>query len=267
MQPNDSLCQSAIDAARRDPAPVYLAETVSSTNDWAKELARSGAPSGAAVIADRQTGGRGRNGRSFHSPPGQGIYLSVLYRPLSPMRQWMHLTCCTAVALCLAIEEVSGIHPGIKWPNDVVFGGRKLSGILTEAVLQPGGTADSVVIGLGLNCGQGPEDFPPALREIAISIRMAAGRAPDRSRMAAAILNHLDQMARTLLSRSPDWMADYRSRCVTLGRTVQVIGPELTRQGRAVDVGPQGELLVDFGSGPEAVRTGEVSVRGLESYL
>ena len=120
-------------AARLDGHPwaelVQVLDSVDSTNNLAKTLAAQGAPAGTVIVADSQTGGRGRMGRSFVSPPGVGVYLSVILRPEAPPEELMHLTCAVAEVLCDGIEVASGLRPGIKWTNDLVLGGRKLCGI------------------------------------------------------------------------------------------------------------------------------------------
>ena len=134
--------------------------TIDSTNTRAKLLAAQGAPHGTVLIAGHQSGGRGRMGRSFHSPEGMGIYLSVILRPDCPATDLMHLTCAAGVAMCDAVEAAAGFRPGIKWTNDLIWGKRKLGGILTELSLKSDGTADYAVVGIGINCCQQPEDFP-----------------------------------------------------------------------------------------------------------
>ena len=109
---------------------LYWYDTIDSTNNRAKELAREGAPHGTVVTSGCQTAGRGRMGRSFHSPEGLGIYLSVILRPNCPPDQLMHLTSCAAVAMCDAVQKVSGLRPGIKWVNDLILNKKKLGGIL-----------------------------------------------------------------------------------------------------------------------------------------
>ena len=141
----------------------YLPE-VDSTNDRLKILAAQGAPQGTAVITDHQTGGHGRRGRSFLSPPGVGIYLSMLLRPECPPADLMHLTCAVGVAMCDAIEKAAGFRPGIKWTNDLVSDRRKLGGILTELRLDKNGNVDYAIIGIGINCCQRETDFPGCCR-------------------------------------------------------------------------------------------------------
>lgn len=246
---------------------IYL-EEVDSTNTYLKALAQQGAPHGTAVIADRQTGGRGRRGRSFHSPSGTGIYLSLLLRPGCPASQLMHLTCAVAVTMCDAIERSVGFRPGIKWTNDLVFQKRKLSGILTELSLTSQGTVDYVVIGIGINCCQQPKDFPQEIRQVAGSLTMVAGQTIDRTKVAAAMLETLAEMDSRLLAEKDSLMERYRADCVTLGQDISLVRGDEIRHGHALDVDPEGALVVLFPDGhTETVNSGEVSVRGMYGYV
>lgn len=246
---------------------TYL-EEVDSTNDYLRKLARSGAPHGTVVIADHQTGGHGRRGRSFLSPAGVGIYFSLLLRPGCAPAELMHLTCATAAAMCDAVEASAGFRPGIKWTNDLVYGGRKLCGILTELGLTPQGGLDYAIIGIGVNCCQRQEDFPPALQGIAGSLSMAAGHTICRARVAAAMMVSLNAMADTLLPGREEMLRRYRRDCVTLGQEISLLRGDEVRHGRALDVDDQGALVVAFPDGTvEAVSSGEVSVRGMYGYM
>lgn len=247
---------------------IYCFDTIDSTNTYAKTLATSGAPQGTVVIANAQTGGRGRLGRSFSSPPGFGIYMSVILRPHCPPTELMHLTCAAAVAACDAIEEAAGFRPGIKWINDLVAERKKLAGILTELSIDPKtGLTDYAVLGIGINCTQQPEDFPPELRQIACSAAMITGKVIDRSYLAAALICHFQHMSRELLTRKTAILDIYRRDCVTLGRQITVIRGDSCRHAEALAVCDDGALLVRFPDGhTETVDSGEVSVRGLFGY-
>ena len=243
-------------------------ETIDSTNSRAKELAAQGAPQGTVLIADHQTGGRGRRGRSFHSPAGTGIYMSVLLRPNCTPQELMHLTCAAAVAVCDAIERTCGIRPGIKWTNDLVWGKRKLAGILTELGLSPDGTVDFAVIGIGLNCCQEESDFPEEIRSIAGSLHSVTGNPIHRESVAAAMMDALFRMSADLLSHRDRILNRYRSDCITLGKEVSVVKADgSVRHGTAIDIDEEGALVVRFDSGMETVNSGEVSVRGMYGYV
>ena len=243
--------------------------TIDSTNTRAKELAAQGTPAGTVLIADHQTGGRGRRGRSFHSPAGTGIYMSVILRPdCSPM-ELMHLTCAAAVAACDAVEASCGIRPGIKWTNDLVCGQRKLAGILTELGLSPQGHVDYAIIGIGINCCQCLSDFPEEIRSIAGSLHTVTGEIIDRSQVAAALLDAFFRMNDRLLTDKTAIMAQYRADCITLNQPISVVTADgSVRHGLALDIDGDGALLVRFSDGSESyVSSGEVSIRGMYGYV
>ena len=239
-------------------------DTIDSTNTQAKLLAAQGAPQGTVLIADHQTGGRGRLGRQFLSPAGTGIYMSVILRPNCPPAQLMHLTCAAAVAMCDAVEKAAGFRPGIKWTNDLVYQDRKLAGILTELGLSPDGTVAWAVIGVGINCLQTEADFDPAIRSFAGSVSMFAPC--DRARLAAAMVEAFAAMD---LSQKAAIMSRYRADCITLGREISLVrADDQPRHGRAVDIDEDGALVVEFAPGiRETVNSGEVSIRGLYGYV
>ena len=246
---------------------IHYFDTIDSTNTRAKELGLTGAPHGTAVLAGRQTAGRGRLGRSFHSPDGQGIYLSMVLRPGCHASQLMHLTCAVGVAVCNAIEAVAGLRPGIKWTNDLVFGKRKLGGILTELSLNKGGNVDFAVVGIGINCTQKTEDFPEDIRGIATSLFEITGNEVGVPRLAAAILTFLLTMSDKLLSHREEILAQYRKDCVTLGKEISIVTPSSVRHGIAHDIDPDGALVVEFPDGKrETVNSGEVSIRAMYGY-
>ena len=243
-------------------------EELDSTNDRLKIMARQGAPHGTVLIADRQTGGHGRLGRSFHSPGGVGIYLSILLRPDCAPADLMHLTCATAVAMCDAVEKATGLRPGIKWTNDLVYDKRKLGGILTELGLSPKGSVDYVIIGIGINCCQQETDFAPEIRDIAGSLAMIAGHSVDRSAVAAAMMESLCRVDSILLTQKPTLLDQYRKDCITVGQEISLLRGGEVRHGKALDVDDEGALVVAFADGhTEAVNSGEVSVRGMYGYL
>ncbi len=248
-------------------ALIYY-DSIGSTNDEAKALAAGGAPHGTVLIADRQTKGRGRMGRSFQSPGGKGIYLSVILRPACRPDALMHLTCAVAVAACDAIETVCGVRPGVKWINDLILSGKKLGGILTEMSLSATGDVQYAVVGIGINCSQKQEDFPHQLQNIAISLEAAENRKIDRAALAAELVRSLSKMAEALHAKKFMLLDTYRSDCITTGKEVIVHAPTGTRRGLAVDVDSDGALVVRFSDGTmEAIQSGEVSVRGLYGYL
>lgn len=250
------------------PWQVHWYHSTHSTNTLAKEMARSGAAHGTTILAGHQTGGRGRMGRSFSSPEGLGLYLSILLRPACSARELMHLTCSAGLAACDAVEQTTGFRPGIKWINDLVAEGKKLGGILTEMSVDPKTElVDYAVIGIGINCLQTEEDFPEELQDIAVSLKTVTGKEVEIPLLAAQLILALQKMAENLLNRDTI-MARYRKDCVTLGREIAVISSGDIRYGTALDIDPKGALIVKLQNGDTvAVNSGEVSVRGLWGYL
>ena len=245
---------------------IHWFDSIDSTNNRAKEMAMAGAPHGTVLIAHRQTAGRGRMDRRFQSPEGMGVYMSVLLRPQCSPQELMHLTCAAAVAACDAVEQAVGLRPGIKWTNDLVWGSRKLAGILTELIAD----RDSVcaVIGIGINCCQQETDFPEDIRWFAGSLSMATGHTVDRARVAACLIRAIFDMDRTLLTCREDMMTRYRDRCVTLGKDISILQGQTVRHGHASAIDADGALVVRFPDGStQAVQSGEVSIRGMYGYI
>ena len=243
-------------------------DSIESTNTTARELARQGAPHGTVLIADQQTGGRGRRGRSFHSPAGSGIYMSVILHPRCAPQQIMHLTCASAVAMCDAVEAATGLRPGIKWTNDLVCGKRKIAGVLTELGFDNRGNVDFAVVGIGINCCQQEADFPEDIRRIAGSLASVTGQKIDRALVAAAMMDALFRMDAKLLTGKAHTLNRYRQDCITLGQEISLVRGEEVRHGTALDIDEDGALIVRFSDGQiSAVNSGEVSVRGMYGYV
>lgn len=240
---------------------------IDSTNTEAKRLAREGAPHGTVLIAGHQTVGRGRMGRSFQSPAGKGVYLSVILRPNCSPDQLMHLTCAAGVAMLEAVKQVSGVQPQVKWINDLVVDGRKLGGILTEMAVDKG-MVDYAVVGIGINCLQKAGDFPPEIAELATSLSLAAGHTVLPEKLAAAMVDALWEMSLVLFAQKAQLMVRYKENCITLGKDIQVIRGDSVRPGKSLDLDENGGLLVAYTDGKtEIVSSGEVSVRGMYGYL
>ncbi len=272
-QPTQELC--AREVIRHLPANlpwrdrVVFLSSVDSTNNYLKTLAAQGAQEGSVVIADMQTGGRGRRGRGFHSPAGMGVYLSALLRPKCPPTELMHLTCAVAEAMCSAVEDAAGFRPRIKWTNDLVSENKKLAGILTElSVEAESGETQYAVIGVGINCCQKADDFPAPIRDVAASLSMVTGKPIDRNVLAAAMIRALYAMHTSLLTDKDAIMRAYRRDCITIGADVSIVRASETRYAHAFGVDDSGALLVRFADGSEeAVNSGEVSVRGMYGYV
>ena len=243
---------------------ITVLDTVDSTNTFAKALAVQGAAHGTIVLADHQTGGRGRLGRSFSSPKGMGIYLSAILRFHVTPDRLMHLTCVMAEAIRRAIAVSTGITPEIKWTNDLVYEKKKLCGILTELTSTPEGPA--IIVGAGVNCFQQPEDFPPEVASMATSLAQLTG-STDRSAVVAAMILQLHLAAEDMLTPQA-WMDSYRAHCITLGQDVRIVRGDQVRLAHVDAMDDQGALLVTLADGTqETVFSGEVSVRGMYGYL
>ena len=251
------------------PWHLQVYSEVGSTNTLLKQMAAEGAAAGTVLIADRQTAGRGRLGRSFLSPGGVGVYLSALIRPNCAPTALMHLTCAVAVAMCDAVENAFGFRPGIKWTNDLVVGSKKLGGILTELGLDPKtGMVDHAILGIGINCGQIETDFDESIRSMATSVRMVTGREASRERLIAGMVKALEAMDKALLTSPAAILERYRADCITLGQDVSILRGDEVRHARALDIDAEGGLIVRYDSGETGtVTSGEVSVRGLYGYI
>ena len=245
-------------------AALECLDTVDSTNTYLKNRAAQGAPHGLVVTAEEQTGGRGRLGRSFQSPRGQGLYLSALLRPDVPPAQAVGMTAWVAVAVCRAIEGLTGLRPAIKWTNDILLGEKKLCGILTEMGVEgESGALQYVIPGIGINVSQQPEDFPPEVAAIATSLAQHMEKPPSRVALARALIGELDRMLADFPGQKERYLEEYRRRCTTTGRRVRVLSPGRERLGFARAIDGDFCLVVEFEDGTvEAVSGGEVSVRG-----
>ncbi len=233
-----------------------VAET-DSTNARVKEWAARGESEGAVLIADAQSAGRGRLGRSFYSPSGTGLYMSVLLRPRLAAEDMPLLTTAAAVAACRAIEVAAGQRPAVKWVNDVFLCGRKVCGILVEGVPE-----QYAVLGAGMNLCAPPDGFPADIADIAGAIfQDRAAAEAQKNGLAARFLNEFWELYRLL----PDtaYLAEYRARCMTLGRRVLVPG-EPACEAVAVDIDGRGALILRTDDGQtRRVAAGEISLRPL----
>lgn len=238
--------------------PVHYFETLNSTNDLAKELAAQGAPEGAVVVAETQTRGRGRLGREWNSPPGAGLYVSLVLRPMLPPMELPQITLTTAVAVVRAVRRVAGLAPGIKWPNDLLINGKKLGGILTEMETESD-RIRHVVVGLGLNVNN--SGFPFDLAATATSLTLAAGRTFSRVHLLQAWLEEFEELYGRFLNQGfPEILEEWKSSAVTLGKMVTVRQGPREISGQALDVAPDGALLLRTNNG-EMVRvtSGEIT--------
>jgi BirA family biotin operon repressor/biotin-[acetyl-CoA-carboxylase] ligase len=237
----------------RMPWHALYFEQTGSTNDIAREHARQGANEGLLVIAEEQTAGRGRLNRSWWAPPGTCLLMSLLLRPPIAASQSGWLTMCLGLSAVEGIEDATGVRAGLKWPNDLVLGGRKLGGMLAEAELD-GERVAYAVLGLGLNVNVAfdPVSSPPELVDTATSLLSELGRAVDRAALLAAILVRFeDRYARLLTRESPH--LDWAAQLVTLGQQVAVSSTDNVLHGVATGVTSEGALVVRDAAGQEHV--------------
>jgi len=235
---------------------TIVLETAPSTNSVLREMAAAGAAAGQVVIARRQTAGRGRLGRTFASPEG-GLYLSYLFRSETNAAT---LTARAAVAACRAVGACCGAEPAIKWVNDLMLAGRKIGGILAESSADARGER-FVVMGIGINVNGTAASLPPEVRETAGYLSELTGRAGDTETLARTLVAELDRL-RQGAEPAEAWLAEYRRRCLTVGRPVAVLKPEGAREATALAVNDDYSLAVQYADGgTEDVFTGEVSVK------
>ncbi len=239
---------------------IHIFRELDSTNKKAKELAIDGCEHGTVIIADSQTAGKGRYGKSFYSPPESGLYISFILRSESfSLPKITRLTSAAAVTVCRAIQSVTGKKTQIKWVNDILIDNKKVCGILTEAVSDlESGNIDWIVIGIGININT--SSFPDELAEIACSLNPSEANGIIRSRLAAELIN-------TILS-SNNWAEDkfvyeeYKSRQAILGKPVIVIENDKNYPATAMDIDNEGRLIVKTNDGQlVSLFSGEVSVK------
>ena len=244
---------------------VQYRESVDSTNNALRELAFSGAPDGQILIANEQTNGRGRRGRTFVSPKEKGIYLSVLFRPDSLPSDMTAITAWTAVAVNHAIESVCQIRPGIKWVNDLVINRKKVCGILTEmSVESESGHVQHVIIGIGLNVNEEVSDFPDDLTQIATSLAIETGKQVCRAKLTAQIIKELDRMCGLWPDAKQTYLDSYRTDNIVTGKEITVIQNKIEKSGVATEITDDFALGVQYEDGTEEIlSSGEVSIRGI----
>ena len=249
---NEAYFRSLTMQCRTAWKPQYFAE-IGSTNDYAKELAAKGAPAGTVILADKQTAGKGRLGKHFHSPEG-GLYMSILLRPDLPLTDMMAVTACTASAVHEALADF-GIVAKIKWVNDLFLNGRKICGILSEGSFNAEMlTMDYLVIGIGINLRPDPH-LPEELKSIITDIATETGKHLRRFELSAAICMHLERFMDGIQERS--YLPIYTEHSMTIGRMVQVKCTAGECIAKAVGYADDAGLIVEHGDGSrETIRTG-----------
>lgn len=242
-------------------ADVRWVRETGSTNDDVLELSRQGCPEGVVVVADHQTAGKGRLGRSWEAPTGSALLMSVLLRPRLPPDRLHLLSMAVAVSALQAVREMARVDVGLKWPNDLVAetgdGTRKLAGILAES--DPTADPPVVVVGLGLNVAW-PESAPGELAGIAVTLDQLGAEDVDREELAAAILRELECRYVPLGAAvgQGSVLDEYRRSCTTLARPVRVSLAAETFEGTAVAITPQGHLVVEVDGASREVAAGDV---------
>ena len=245
---------------------VYF-DATDSTNIQARRLAEAHAPHGTLVVSDRQDGGKGRRGRSWASPSGVGIWMSLILRPeIAPSSASM-LTLAAALAVREGIQEETGLSPLIKWPNDLVLNGKKICGILTEMNTELM-EIQYVITGIGINVNQ--REFPPEIRDTATSLSLEAGRSFRRSSLIAAILKAFEKDYAAFL-KTGDLsllLEEYNACLVNRGKEVCILDPSGEYRAVAEGIDESGSLLVTLPDGTRReIISGEVSVRGIYGYV
>lgn len=223
---------------------VHYYATIDSTQNKCQELAKAGAPEGTLVVADEQVGGKGRLGRVWHSPPGEGISMSLLLRPALELQKCPQLTLLTAVAIVETFREFCGIGAQIKWPNDILIDGKKVCGILTELNAESD-RIHFLIIGMGLNVNTLPEQFPEEVRKVATSLRIAKGETLRRVPIIQQILFRLEELYELYLEEGFAPVKKRWERCaITIGKKVTIRTLQGALSGYAEGIDDTGVLLV-----------------------
>lgn len=240
-------------------------EDIDSTNIRLKEWAKEGAIEGSLVIAEKQNNGKGRLGKVWNSPEGEGIWMSILVLPNIDIEKVPQLTLLAGLATCNAIREVTGMEVMIKWPNDLVLNGKKICGILCELVKLENGNGVIIGIGINVNSKQFPSDLP-----YASSLYLEGGQMYKRETIVRSVLEHLEEyyiLYKQTLSLTK-MIEQYKLRCINLGKEVKVLGMKKKLIGTVKDINLDGQLIIETDHGEiETIFAGDVSVRGLYGYI
>ena len=251
---------------------VKLIDSTGSTNAVLRALADEGAPSGTIVIAREQTAGRGRQGKSFESTRDCGVYMSILIRPALAASDISFVTTLAGVAFCKAIAASTALRPGIKWTNDIVAGGKKVGGILTEMTMDmETGRPAFCIVGVGINTVTPPGGYDSSIRAVAGSIEELSGKAPEPNVLAASLIEHFfssyfgSSQVKFGQSDEVDWQRGYivdeaRELSTILGQEVEIVSPKETFRGTAIDISDTGSLIVASNGEFREFRFGEVHV-------
>jgi BirA family biotin operon repressor/biotin-[acetyl-CoA-carboxylase] ligase len=228
---------------------IYYEEEVTSTQKIAHKLAYEGAPEGTLVVAELQTTGRGRLDRTWFSPKGTGIWMSLILRPAIPPQKAPQLTLLAAVAVAQGIQEVTGLFPDIKWPNDILINGKKAVGILTELQAESE-RIHSVIIGIGINVNQEIEQFPEEIQRIATSLSLEKGKKINRAELIKAILLKFETLYRQYLQHGflPIKLL-WEGYSVSIGKEIIAHTPNGSIKGKALGITDEGVLMLEAADG------------------
>lgn len=246
---------------------IYYYKTIDSTNKIAKKIAFK-EKEGTIVIAEEQTQGRGRMGRTWISPKKTGIYFSLILKPKIPQMEVGKLTLIGAAAVHLALKEI-GINSQIKWPNDIVINGKKACGILTEMTSDVN-MNNHIIIGIGINVNLDKNEIPENLKHKATSLKIESNFKVNRKKLFAEVLNKFEEMYVHFIENDKicNAIEINKKNSALIGKEVSIINGKSIRRGKAIDINEAGELIVEFKDGKiEKVFSGEISIRGIEGYI
>ncbi|MDF2616085.1 MAG: biotin-protein ligase [Sedimentibacter sp.] len=243
--------------------PISVYKLLPSTNTKAKEEAISNAVHGTVIFSDEQTSGRGRFGREFFSPADSGIYMSVILKPNLNVSSSVLVTTAAAVGVLKALDKFTDEKAQIKWVNDIFMNGKKVCGILTEAVTDfESGTVESIIVGIGLNVKTKKEDFPDELKDIAGSLFLKDAGTSIRSQLAAEIINNILSISKDLENK--EFLKIYKSRSLILGKQISYTKNNKIEEGCAHDIDEFGRLVILKKDGKiEQLSSGEVSIKNI----
>lgn len=265
----DTLSESELKSIRRTEwigEEIFYFPVIDSTNTKAKQLAEEGYPAGTLVIAEQQDAGRGRRGRSWESPRGSGIFMTLMLKPdIRPDNASM-LTLVAALAVAEAIRKCTKRPAGIKWPNDIVMNGKKVCGILTEMSAQVD-YVNHVVIGIGINVHN--ESFPEEMADRATSLYLETGEHCNRAALMEEVWEQFERYYEIFLQTEDlsGLVKEYEAHLVNMRQIVKVLDPKEPFEGKAMGITARGELMVDTWESRRLVAAGEVSVRGVYGYV
>ena len=234
----------------KTPAEIFVFDTVTSTNDVAKELC-NGKEKCILVVADGQTNGKGRQGKSFYSPNGSGLYFSIVFNTDSPVFEFTGVTCAVAVACTRAIEKLTGLNVKIKWVNDIYIENKKVCGILVQSVSE-NYVVKKLIIGVGVNIST--VDFPDEIKDIAVSL----GKEIDRNVLAAEIANNISEL---IFSDPKEYIGEYKEKSNVIGKEITYFKDNIPHQAQAIDIDEKGGLVVLENGEKITLTSGEITVR------